>query len=96
MKRREQATGMPDLKPETVAVLLGGWSADPPPELPRSSPDDDQHYLQLYGIGGIAKLWREHEGWLREQARLWGREPTFTLGDVPMCYGERVAHGGQE
>ena len=93
--RLKTSNQAPDLSAATVAVLLKGWCAEPPEGIPR------QHgfgggFLELYNIGGIAALWHEHEGWLRAQAAEWGWEPTFTLGEVPMFYGEYVANGGPE
>ena len=97
MRRRRQAVaGPPDLAPETVAILLGGWSANPPLAAPSRPGGVDHDFLTLYDIGGIAKLWCQHEVWLREQARLWGWQPTFMLRDVAMFFGEYVANDGPE
>jgi hypothetical protein len=97
MRRREQAAGTPDLAPETVAILLRGWCADPPPDVPPRAGGVDPDFLTLYFIDGIATLWRRHEGWLREQARMWGWAPTFTLaGGTPAFYAERSAVDGIE
>ena len=92
-KRQVEA---PDLKPETVAVLLAGWSANPPPDVTAGPHGFGGGFLELYDVGGIARLWREHEAWLREQAAAWQWEPTYTLNGVPMFYAESVANGGPE
>ena len=84
------------MKAATIAVLLAGWSAEPPAHVPRGPHGFDHGFLELYNIGGIAKLWRAHAAWLREQARLWIWSPTFTLGDRVLFYGEYVAAGGAE
>jgi hypothetical protein len=105
MRRREQAAGPPDLQVETVAVLLGGWCAEPPVGVPRGPHGFGGGFLELYDIGGIAKMWREHEAWLREHARVWGWEPRLVGPDgVRRFYaeaavwendrGEPAVHGG--
>lgn len=89
MKRREQAASTPDpLGPATIAILLAGWSADPPEDVPREH-GFSEGFLELYDIGGIGKLWRQHEPRLREQARLWGWQPRFTLDGGPMFWSVR-------
>jgi hypothetical protein len=97
MKRRRQSAGTPDLGPATAAILLAGWvDGHPPPGVPQEPHGFDHEFLTLYDTGGIAKLWRQYEPWLREQARAWGWVPTFTHNGTRMFYGECVAHGGQE
>jgi hypothetical protein len=96
MKRREAVAGPPDLKPETVAVLLAGWGAEPPASVPQGPRGFDGNFLTLYDAGGIARLWREHETWLRAQAAEWNWSPAFTLDDRMLFYGEYVAASGQE
>jgi hypothetical protein len=52
MRRREQAASTPDLGPATIAILLAGWSADPPEDVPREH-GFSEGFLELYDIGGI-------------------------------------------
>ena len=90
--RLRQQPGAPDLKPETVAVLLLGWGAPDPPE--PSEPGFGGGFLDLLEPGGAARLWRQHEAFLRETARRWGWEPTYKAPDGRMLYeAEAVAEG---
>jgi hypothetical protein len=91
-RRREQAAGPPDLQVETVAVLLGGWCAEPPADVPREPHGFGGGLLECFDIGGIAKMWRAHEGWLREQATAWGWGPHYVGPDgTRRFYGEALA-----
>jgi hypothetical protein len=67
--RREQR--VPDLAPRTIAVLLHGWTSQEPPETSHHEGFEGE-FLTLYEIGGIARLWKQHEAFLRETARRWG------------------------
>jgi hypothetical protein len=97
MKRRAPAAGTPDLGAATAAILLGGWSVEgPPPGVPREPHGFDHGFLELYDIGGVARLWRANETALRARAAEWGWAPAFMLDGVPMYYGEFLAAGGQE
>jgi hypothetical protein len=86
----------PPLSRDTTAVLLGGWCAVPPATVVNGPVDPDHAYLVLYNIDGPAKLWRQHESWLLEQARLWAWEPTHLHNGRLMYYGEFLAAGGSE
>jgi hypothetical protein len=93
LKTNSQA---PPLSRDTTAVLLGGWCAVAPPTVT----DDPQHvehqFLTLYAVGGIARLWLQHEKWLRAQAAEWGWSPQFTHDGTQMFYGERAVLTGED
>ena len=90
MRLRHQQD-VPDLAPRTIAVLLHGWTSEQPPET--SAHDGfEGGFIDLYDIGGIARLWREHEHYLRDVARRWGWEPTYRAPDGRMLFeAEAVA-----
>jgi hypothetical protein len=94
--RPKNSSQAPPLRAATTAILLGGWCADPPPTVTDDPHHVEHEFLTLYDSGGIERLWREHESWLREQARLWNWQPTYTLDGVAMFFGEYVANGGPE
>jgi hypothetical protein len=81
----------PALAVETVAILLGGWSAHAPVS------DDYEGFaggmFEAFEPGGPAALWRQHEGFLRATAKAWGWEPLDELPDGRrVFYGESCAH----
>jgi hypothetical protein len=80
-------------------VLLHCWGHDDPPrDLAAGTDDAEDQYLVLYERGGAARLWAQHEQFLRSKAAEWGwkPKPRFTLGGVAMFYGEYVTNGGEE
>jgi hypothetical protein len=83
---------VPDLKADTIAVLLGGWSANPPDGVPPGPPGFGQGFIDLYEDAGIVRLWRQHARFLRATAKAWGWEPQFELPDGRRGhYAEHVA-----
>jgi hypothetical protein len=87
----KRVQGVPDLKGDTIAVLLAGWGAE--------APDPGPHgfcggFLDLFDPDGIERLWHQHEAWLREQAQAWGWAPTIVGPDgVRRFYAEHLAAG---
>ena len=69
--RRRQA--VPDLAPATIAILLAGWDAYPPGG--DDAGDFAGGFLDLYDVGGPARMWRLHERYLRRVAAEWGWLP---------------------
>ncbi len=85
----------PDLKNETAAVLLAGWSAEPPPGVPLGPHGFGGGLLECYSPGGMAALWRQHADWLRAQAAVWGWTPTCLGPDgVRRFFAEALAWEG--
>lgn len=86
----------PDLRPRAVAVLLHGWGAEPPADVPRDAHGFGGGFLDLYTEGPGA-LWREHEAWLRGIARAWQWQPETAGPDgIRRFYGEHLAvYGGR-
>jgi hypothetical protein len=88
-----KATGAaPDLRSDTIAILLAGWSAQ--------EPNPTQHdgfgggFFELAEADGAATLWRQHERYLRRVAAAWGWEPAVVCSDgVRRFYGEARAAG---
>jgi hypothetical protein len=68
---------IPDLKAETIAILLGGWGAHPPADEPKGPHGFCGGQLALFtdGDSGIARTWRVHEQFLRATAARWGWTP---------------------
>ena len=92
--KRKQLSAAPDLKADTIAVLLAGWGAPEPPEpYPHGFSGG---FLQLLTPGGIAEVWNQHGPWLRERARAWGWEPTIELDGELVFYGEYVCRTGND
>ncbi len=94
-RRHKQEAGTPDLGASTVALLLAGWSASPPENVPREH-GFTAGFLELYAVDGIATLWRQHETWLRQKAKSWDWVPGFTHNGTAMFYGERAVASGSE
>lgn len=85
----------PNIKAETVAVLLAGWGAPIPPE--PSEPGFGGEFITLYEHGGAARLWRQHERWLRGKAEVWGWTPQIVGPDGHRRFwAEHVAAGFPE
>lgn len=90
--RLRQQPGTPDLKAETIAVLLAGWGAPDAPE--PSEPGFGGGFLTLLDPDGPATLWRQHEAWLRERAKAWGWTPQVIGPDgVHRFWAEPLAAG---
>ena len=84
-------TGVPNLKADVVAILLGGWSADSPEPCPHGFGGG---FLDLLERDGPATLWRQHEAWLRERAKAWGWTPQVTGPDGRLRFwAEHLAAG---
>jgi hypothetical protein len=97
MAVRRHPAQTPDLKPETIAVLLHGWGA---PEAPEPSPHGfGGGFLTLtepHNLGFI-RLWREHEPWLRGVALKWSWTPQVKGPDGrKRFYAEHLAAGYEE
>jgi hypothetical protein len=96
MKRmRRPQESAPDLRPDTISILLAGWTAPDPP-VPFTPGGFGGGFIHLVTPGGIAELWKQHGPWLREQARAWGWQPTYQLDGELVFYGEYVARTGRE
>ncbi len=66
----DDAADRPPLSAAVRAVVLGGWSAG------RGIADDDGLFeLWAENLPGVARLWREHEVFLRAEAKRLGIEP---------------------
>ena len=65
----------PDLKVQAIAILPRGFGADPPPEVPPGAFGFGSGMLELWRPGGMARLWRQHEAWLRQRAAEWHWAP---------------------
>jgi hypothetical protein len=82
----------PDLSLAAVAILLRGWSAEPPE--PYEQKGFSGGFVQLCQIGGIAALWRQHEFYLRDVGRRWHWEPDVEVPDGRRLYfAEAVSEG---
>lgn len=92
MKLRSQQEAA-TLGARTVAVLLGGWSATPPHPV-EGPPDDELFDLFQQNTAGIVRLWREHEAFLRGEARRLGIAPEWTANGRPAFFGEHCAAPG--
>lgn len=87
-------TAAPDLKPETVAILLRGWDAYPPE--PPGPHGFGGGFAALCNRDDMTALWREHEVWLRDVARRWGWTPRVLGQDGRRrFYAEHIAVGGE-
>ncbi len=94
--RRDPDADVPDLSPEVIAILLGGWGATPPePSIP--NPGFAGGFYELasgHTSGAAADMWREHEEFLRDTARGWGWEPSIPgPGGRLLFYAEAKALG---
>ena len=84
-----------NLCPCTIAILLRGWCADPPP-VPCA---DDTHghgtFFDLYepDDAGFVRLWRENPSYLRAVANQWGWEPVDGPDGRRLFFAEAVAEG---
>lgn len=90
----------PNLSNDTIAVVLGGWTADPPAGVPRThgfgSGMGPLYYTRgPEGCGaGAAACWRQHEVYLRQVAAAWGWAPRHRAPDGTLAYyGEAIARG---
>jgi hypothetical protein len=94
VKLRAAAAGPPDLSAETIAILLGGWGAEPPAAADDGDRGFEHGFADLYEQDGPATLWRTHEAFLRATAVAWGWVPTFLGPDgVARFWGEHDAAG---
>ena len=86
-RRRELEVITSDLGRATVAIVLGGWSAEAAGETCRASMDSATAFWKLYDVGGIRGCCgASMRPRLREpRRRLWGWSPTFTLGGARRC-----------
>jgi hypothetical protein len=96
MRLKSSRQAQPTLCVETVAILLAGWSAVPPRDVPSAPDGVSDAFLRLYAIGRTAALWRVHSRSLRARAAEWGWEPKHTHNGQRLFYGEYVANGGEE
>ena len=88
-------TDAPNLKAETIAVLLAGWGAPDPPE--PSEPGFGGGFIDLLDADGPATLWHQHEAWLRARAEAWGWAPQEIGPDgVRRFWAEHLAGGFKE
>lgn len=87
MKPRAKADAAP-MTDTVAAILLGGWSAEPP--------DGGEHGfadglldLAFMDEQQIAELWRTHDRYLRKNAERLAIEPRFDGGAAgPVFFGE--------
>lgn len=94
MKVRSTPTD-PDLKAEVIAILLRGWDAAPPQGVPLGPHGLAHGLMECFDPDGPARLWREHERWLRQMARTWGWTPDTEGPDGAMgFYAEHCAAFG--
>jgi hypothetical protein len=82
----------PALKPETIAVLLAGWGVEAPEPGPHGFGGG---VLELFLPDvGPARLWRQHEAYLRSVAARWNWAPTIEAPNGrKLFWGEAVALG---
>jgi hypothetical protein len=85
----------PDLKNETIGVLLAGWGATLPPDVNPGAHGFGGGMLELL-TDGPADLWKEHEAFLRSVARTWGWTPTVETPRGLMFYAEALANGFED
>lgn len=79
----------PILPPDTIAILLHGWTA----HSPEPCEDDGGAWLDL-DPPQLGRLWREHETLLRSTAREWGWLPRFAgPDDRTRFFAEHLAAG---
>ena len=91
VQRRSRHQAAP-ASPATAAVLLSGWGAPP-------LGGAEQHgfaggFLELFegNNKGIARLWRQHERYLRHEAARFGIEPESETDDGRIVFfGELAA-----
>jgi hypothetical protein len=89
IRRQREA---PDLKADTVSILLAGWGAPDPPVPFKHGFGGG--FLELLTPGGIAALWRQHEFYLRDVGRRWHWEPDVEVPDGRRLYfAEAVSEG---
>ena len=95
MATRRVPNEAPDLKPETIAVLLAGWGA--------VAPEPSEHgfgggLLDLFDAhgAGFARLWNAHRDFLLAKARAWGWKPGYSINGTRMFYAEYVVRTGRD
>ena len=89
--RRARQPAAPDLKPQTIAILLDGWAAEAPEPSPHGF---GAGLLELFDDASLVGLWRAHETFLRATARRWKWEPRFRGADGRLrYYAEHLAAG---
>lgn len=86
MRRRRRATDPHAIGERAAAIVLDGWSAEPPHDAPVA--DAEIFDLLLSGETGLAQLWTAHEHWLRSIAQTWGIEPRYFV-EPPNIHGRR-------
>jgi hypothetical protein len=88
---RGRDTETPPMSYDTAAILLGGWGAAPPAGVDRQFGFGGQ-MLEAFEAGGVARLWREHERFLRATAARWDWAPPYRGPDGVLRYhGEACA-----
>lgn len=94
MPKKRTTPSAPDLKAETVAILLGGWSTHPPDGVDPGPPGFGGGFIDLVETDGPALLWRAHEAWLLRTAAAWHWTPTVRGPDgTRRFYGAHCAAG---
>ena len=92
-KRRTETIA--HLSPDTIAVLLDGWSATAPVASPHGFGGG---FLQLYEANdaGILRLWTTHREALLTQAEAWGWTPRWELEDGTVgFFGDYLQRGNR-
>jgi hypothetical protein len=90
MRRRRTDTAPPPLKPSVVALLLRGWGTE--------APEPSAHgfgggQLEVFERDGVARLWNDHEPFLRATAQRWGWEPDTVTAHGVRFHAEALALG---
>jgi hypothetical protein len=88
VRKRITTPAVAPLSPDVVAILLAGWSAKPAGGI--ESEDDGLFDLFSERDEGIARLFREHEAFLRSEASRLGIRPSWHLGGRELFFGEYV------
>ena len=88
MRPRQPAAA--PLEPDVVAILLGGWLAEPPGGRERQAGFTPGTLDVFSGnLPRVAELWHQHEAFLRAEARRVGVAPEFILpGGAVGFFGE--------
>ncbi len=76
----EASTHPPVLSAGVVGVLLAGW------EKSNLAGDDQLFDLFMRRDTGVVALWRQHESFLRGEARRLGIEPDFEMPDSRVLF----------
>src|SRR5262245_56392560 len=100
---RRKLAGTPPLSPAVVAIVLSGWSAEPPKGESTSdgvfalggnwgcaSPGDDDGVFDLFQSNevGVIRVWRRHQAFLLSEARRLGIQPKYAHKGQRLYFGQ--------